>query len=171
MARGTPAKKHRVEGPKSITAAIITVSDTRTAETDESGRAIKDALVKKGRRIIRYAVCLDDPSNINAEFDASLATDCDIIIFSGGTGIAPRDITVETVGLRLEKRIDGFGELFRQLSYEEIGGAAMLSRAVAGTCQGKIVFCVPGSPDAVRLAMQKLILPELGHMVGLVKGH
>lgn len=170
MAESSPAKKHRVEGPKSVTAAIVTVSDTRTPETDESGRVIKAALAKKGHKIDRYAVCLDEPSRINKEFDASLATGCDIIIFNGGTGIAPRDVTVETVGLRLEKHIDGFGELFRQLSYEEIGGAAMLSRAVAGTCQGRIIFCVPGSPEAVRLALDHLILPELGHMVGLVKG-
>jgi len=171
MGKDSPARKHRVEGPGTVTVAIVTVSDTRTADTDESGRVIKDFLRKKGHKVARHAVCLDEPSKINAEFDASLATGCDIIIFNGGTGIAPRDVTVETVDLRLEKRIDGFGELFRQLSYEEIGSAAMLSRAIAGTCQGKIVFCVPGSPDAVRLAMQKLILPELGHMVGLVKGH
>jgi len=171
MAKDSPALKHRIAGPKSVTVAIVTVSDTRTAETDENGRVIEDALVRNGHKVIRYAVCLDEPSKINAEFDASLATGCDTIIFNGGTGISPRDLTIETIGLRLEKRIDGFGELFRQLSYEEIGGAAMLSRAVAGTCQGKVIFCVPGSPDAVRLAMQKLILPELSHMVGLVKGH
>jgi molybdenum cofactor biosynthesis protein B len=165
------AKKHRVEGPKSVTAAIVTVSDTRTYKTDESGRLIEEQLIAKGHKVVRHGLCLDDPSRIEKELKASLATGCDVIIFNGGTGIAPRDITFETIAPRLEKRIDGFGELFRQLSYKEIGSAAMLSRAVAGTIGEVVVFCLPGSPDAVSLAMGELILPELSHIIGLTKGH
>ena len=170
MAESSPARRHRVEGPKSVTVAVVTVSDTRTPETDENGRVIRESLVKKGHKVVRHAICLDEPTKINKELNASLATGCDVIIFNGGTGIAPRDVTVETVGLRLEKRIDGFGELFRHLSYKKIGSAAMLSRAVAGTCQSTIVFCLPGSPNATKLAVDYLILPELSHIVGLVKG-
>src|SRR5512136_2133720 len=138
--RSKTAKKHRIEGPKSVTAAIVTVSDTRTYETDESGRLIEELLIAKGHRVVRHGLCLDEPSKIEKELKASLAIDCDVIIFNGGTGIAPRDVTVETVTPKLEKRIDGFGEIFRQLSYKEIGGAAMLSRAVAGTIGEVIVF-------------------------------
>ncbi len=162
-------KEHRETGPKSVTAAIITMSDTRMLETDESGRLIKELLEGNGHKVVRHTVCKDEPSQLNKEMDRLLALGVDIIIIDGGTGVSPRDITVETVGLRLEKRIEGFGELFRQLSYEEIGSAAMLSRAMAGVCQGAVVFCLPGSPEAVRLGMGCLILPELGHLVGLVR--
>ena len=158
--RSSTARKHRVAGPKNVTAAIVTVSDTRTYKTDESGRLIKERLIAKGHKVVRHGLCLDEPSEIEKELKASLATGCDVIIFNGGTGIAPRDITFETVAPRLEKRIDGFGELFRQLSYKEIGSAAMLSRAVAGTIGEAVVFCLPGSPGAVSLAMEDLILPN-----------
>jgi len=103
--------------------------------------------------------------------DSSLATGCDVIILNGGTGLAPTDITIEAVNPRLEKRLEGFGELFRQLSFQKIGSAAMLSRAIAGTCKDTLVFCLPGSPEAVDLALNGLIIPEVGHMVGLIKGH
>jgi len=169
--RSSTAKKHRVEGPKSVTVAIVTVSDTRTYKTDESGRLIEERLIAKGHKVVRHGLCLDEPSKIEKELRASLATGCDVVIFNGGTGIAPRDVTFETVAPRLEKRIDGFGELFRQLSYKEIGSAAMLSRAVAGTIGEVVVFCLPGSPDAAALAMEDLILPELSHIIGLTKGH
>jgi len=165
--RSSTAKKHRIEGPKRVTVAIVTVSDTRTFKTDESGRMIEELLIAKGHKVVRHGLCLDDPSRIEKELKASLATGCNVIIFSGGTGIAPRDITVETVTPKLEKRIDGFGELFRQLSYRDIGSAAMLSRAMAGIINGVVIFCLPGSPNAARLAMDELILPELGHIVGL----
>jgi len=171
MARKSPiAKRHRIEGPKRVTAAIVTVSDTRTFKTDESGRMIEKLLTDKGHRVARHGLCLDEPSRIAEELKVSLATDSDAIIFNGGTGIAPRDVTIETIAPRLEKRIDGFGELFRQLSYVKIGGAAMLSRAMAGTIGEVVVFCLPGSPDAASLAMEKLILPELSHIIGLTKG-
>ena len=172
MARVSPAaRKHRAAGPKSVTAAVITVSDTRTRRTDESGRVIEEMLIAKGHKVVRRGICLDEPSKITAEMDISLAADCDVIIFNGGTGIAPRDVTIETVVPRFGKRIDGFGELFRHLSYREIGSAAMLSRAAAGTIGRAAVFCLPGSPEAVSLAMKNLILPEIGHLVGLIKGH
>jgi len=169
--RPSTVKKHRIEGPKSVTATIVTVSDTRTYKTDKSGRLIEEMLTAKGHKVVLRGLCLDEPSKIENELEASLATGCDVIIFSGGTGIAPRDVTFETIAPRLEKRIDGFGELFRQLSYKEIGSSAMLSRAVAGT-MGKIaLFCLPGSPGAVSLAMENLILPELSHIIGLTRGH
>ncbi len=171
MAKESPAaRKHRAAGPKSVTAAIVTVSDTRTYKTDDSGRLIEELLTAKGHKVVRHGLCLDDPSRIEDELRASLATGCGVVIFNGGTGIAPRDVTIETVAPRFEKRIGGFGELFRQLSYKEIGSAAMLSRAVAGTMGEAVVFCLPGSPEAVLLAMKDLILPELSHMIGLTKG-
>jgi len=172
MARASPtARKHMVAGPKSVSVAVVTVSDTRTYKTDESGSLIEQLLTAKGHAVVRHGLCLDEPSRIKAELRTSLATGCDVIIFNGGTGIAPRDVTFETISPRLEKRIDGFGELFRLLSYKDIGSAAMLSRAVAGTIGGVVVFCLPGSPNAVSVAMEKLILPELSHIIGLTKGH
>ena len=172
MVRTPPSvKRHREEGPKSVRAAVITVSDTRTPDTDDNGKYIRQALEGKGHEVVRHSLCKDEKSELKAELDKIFATRCDVIVINGGTGIAPRDITIETVESALEKRIDGFGELFRQLSYEEIGTPAMLSRAVAGTSKGRILFCLPGSPDAVRLAMEKLVLPELGHLVHMAKGH
>jgi len=162
-------REHKEKSPKSVTAAIITMSDTRTIKTDDSGKLIKEMLEGNGHRVVRHTVCKDEPSQLNKELDKLLAMGVDTIIINGGTGISKRDITVETVGLRLEKRIEGFGELFRKLSHEEIGSAAMLSRAMAGICQDAVVFCLPGSPEAVRLSMARLILPELGHVVGLTR--
>ena len=162
-------KDHREKGPKTVTTAVITMSDTRTHETDESGLIIKELLEGYGHKVIRHVVCRDEPSLLNEELDRILSVGVDAVLINGGTGLAPRDISIETVSLRLEKKMDGFGELFRLLSYEEIGSAAMLSRALAGTSQGVLIFCLPGSPDAVRLGMDKLILPELSHIIGLVK--
>ena len=155
--------------PKSVKVAIITVSDTRTMNSDDNARIIKNLLEKEGHRTVKQSICVDEPFLLNRELDDSLDAGVDAIIINGGTGIAPRDITIETVGLRIEKKIDGFGELFRQLSYQDIGSPAMLSRAVAGTFAGVAVFCLPGSPEAVRLGMERLILPELSHLVGLMK--
>ncbi len=172
MVRTPPSvKRHREEGPKSVKAAVITVSDTRTLDTDDSGKYIKQAFEEKGHEVVGHSLCKDEEFELKAVLDKNFKIHCDVIVINGGTGIAPRDITIETVEDVLEKRIDGFGELFRQLSYEEIGTPAMLSRAVAGTSRGRIVFCLPGSPDAVRLAMDRLVLPELGHLVHMAKGH
>ena len=151
--------------------AIVTVSDTRTPETDASGVCIRVLLEEAGHRVLSYAILPDDPGRIRAHLEELFAVPgLDAVLVNGGTGLAPRDTTFEAVTGLLEKRLDGFGELFRMLSYQQVGSAAMLSRAVAGVARGKIVVSLPGAPAAVELAMQKLLLPELGHLVHLVRG-
>ncbi len=162
----TSPELHRQAAPRSVRCAVITVSDTRTVETDTSGALIRERLERAGHVVIGYAIVPDEAEEIGQLLDAFAArSDCDAILLNGGTGIARRDVTIETVQARLEKRIDGFGELFRWLSYREIGAAAMLSRATAGVYAGKIVIAMPGSTGAVRLAMDELVLPELAHLV------
>lgn len=147
---------------------MLTASDSRSAETDESGRLIRELLTAAGHRVEYYEVLPDEPSRIRQALLDNLP-DLDAIIVSGGTGIAARDSTIEVVRMLLDKELEGFGELFRYLSYQEIGPAAILSRALAGITAGKIVASLPGSPDACRLAMEKLLIPELGHMAHLLK--
>lgn len=147
---------------------MLTASDSRSAETDESGRLIRDLLTAAGHRVEYYEVLPDEPSRIRQALLDNLRS-LDAIIVSGGTGIAARDSTIEVVRMLLDKELEGFGELFRYLSYQEIGPAAILSRALAGITAGKIVASLPGSPDACRLAMEKLLIPELGHMAHLLK--
>lgn len=147
---------------------MLTASDSRSAETDESGRLIRDLLTAAGHRVEYYEVLPDEPSRIRQALLDNLP-DLDAIIVSGGTGIAARDSTIEVVRMLLDKELEGFGELFRYLSYQEIGPAAILSRALAGVAAGKIVASLPGSPDACRLAMEKLLIPELCHMAHLLK--
>ncbi len=155
-------------GRKSLKIGIVTASDTRTAETDESGRLIREMLAAAGHHIEYYEVLPDDPARIRAALLQNLMR-LDAIIVNGGTGIAARDSTIEAVRTLLDKELEGFGELFRFLSYQEIGPAAILSRALAGVAMGKIVVSLPGAPDACRLAMEKLLIPELGHMAHLLK--
>ena len=161
--------EHLQEAPEEVGCAVITVSDTRDESTDKSGQLIKALLGEQGHKIVRYTIVKDSPLMIKGEL-AILAENaaCQAIILNGGTGIAPRDTTYDTLEKLLEKRLDGFGEIFRYLSYQEIGSGAIMSRAVAGTYRNRIVISVPGSSGAVKLAMEKLILPELGHMVGTV---
>lgn len=142
---------------------MITASDTRAAADDKSGQLIRELLEGAGHQVGRYEIMPDDPKRIAGAVRAALA-ECDGAIVNGGTGIAPRDQTVEAIRPLLEKEIEGFGELFRMLSYQEIGAAAMLSRAVAGIAGGRIVVALPGSTAGCRLAMEKLLLPELGHI-------
>ena len=157
---------HRAEGPRTTRCAVVTVSDTRTEETDRGGGAIVELLAQAGQGVAGKTIVPDDPERVRAAVQAGLgAPEVDVVITTGGTGITRRDGTYEVVSALLEKRIDGFGELFRALSYQEIGPAAMLSRACAGLAAGTIVISLPGSENAVRLAMTKLILPELGHLV------
>jgi len=159
-------QEHRAAAPASVACAVITVSDTRTAGTDTSGRAIADLLAQGGHRVAGRALVRDEPTQVEAAIRRfSADPDVQVIILTGGTGISRRDGTYETISRLMEKRLDGFGELFRMLSYQEIGPAAMLSRACAGTLQGRIVVSLPGSENAVRVAMTKLLLPELGHLV------
>jgi len=157
---------HRKEAPTSVSVSVITVSDTRTMETDTSGRAIAELLEHAGHRVLGREILKDEPAQVEASVRRAVAdTDVDVVITTGGTGITSRDSTYEAIDGLLEKRLDGFGELFRMLSYPEIGAAAMLTRATAGLAGGTIVIALPGSEHAVRLGMEKLVLPELGHLV------
>jgi molybdenum cofactor biosynthesis protein B len=144
---------------------VITSSDTRTEATDESGRLIRELLGQAGHPVAGHLLVKDEPGALRAAIETASNAGARAVIISGGTGISRRDTAVETVLSLVEKRLDGFGELFRMLSYEEIGSAAMLSRAVAGCHRGMLVFALPGSAAAARLALTKLILPELGHAV------
>ena len=158
--------EHKSYAPASVACYVLTVSDTRTPETDTGGRAIRELLEGAGHTVAGHAIVRDEPAQVTAtvrqELDAGRAR---VIVTTGGTGITSRDGTFEAVDRLLDKRLDGFGELFRMLSFEEIGSAAMMSRATAGTVGRTAIFVLPGSPDAVRLAMTRLILPELGHVV------
>jgi molybdopterin adenylyltransferase len=159
---------HHQHDIRTVGCAVITVSDTRTAETDRSGQRIQELLRERGHRIESYMILKDEPALITAAL-GTLPPPVEIIIINGGTGLARRDTTFEAVSKLIEKEIAGFGELFRVLSYEEVGAAAMLSRATAGTVGQRAVFSVPGSTAAVELAMTKLILPQLGHLAGLLR--
>jgi molybdenum cofactor biosynthesis protein B len=155
---------HRSDAPRSVRCFVLTISDTRTADNDQSGDVVAETLTAMGHEISGRSLVPDDPSAVRAAI--VLATlHADAIVTTGGTGITGRDSTYEAIGALLEKRLAGFGELFRMLSYEQIGAAAMLSRACAGTIGTTVVFSLPGSPKAVRLALDKLIVPELPHIV------
>ncbi|MEC1637717.1 MogA/MoaB family molybdenum cofactor biosynthesis protein [Schinkia azotoformans] len=164
-------EEHKNEAPKSIRCMVITVSDTRTEESDKSGKLMKDLLVEKGHKIVRYEIVKDEQLPIKeAILRGCEDTEVDAILLNGGTGIAKRDVTIETVQEIIEKEIIGFGELFRMLSYtEDIGSAAILSRAIAGVAMNTAIFSTPGSSGAVKLAMNKLILPELAHVIREVR--
>jgi molybdenum cofactor biosynthesis protein B len=145
---------------------VITCSDTRTPDTDTSGQLIQKLLKNQGHSVVAYHLVKDEPEQIKARIAEGTGNDqIQAIIINGGTGISRRDSTFEAVDGMLEKRLDGFGEVFRFLTYQEIGSAAMMSRATAGIIKGRVLFSTPGSENAVRLAMDKLILPELGHLV------
>lgn len=163
--------EHKQTAPRSVTCKVITVSDTRTVETDKSGQLMISLLKENGHVIGEYVIVKDSREEITREVLRGCIDDrVDIILTNGGTGIAKRDVTIETVQALFEKEISGFGELFRMLSYtEDIGSAAILSRAIAGVIQNKAIFSTPGSTGAVGLAMNKLILPELGHIVRELK--
>ena len=157
---------HKAEAPGSVRCYVLTVSDTRTDENDTSGRAIASLLSSAGHTVAARSIVKDDPVSVRATIERQLARpDVHAIIATGGTGITSRDTTFEAIDALLEKRLEGFGELFRMLSFEKIGPAAMMSRALAGVAAGKIVVSLPGSEAAVRLAMERLLLPELGHLV------
>ncbi len=161
-----PTIEHKAQGPVSVACFILTVSDTRTPDTDTSGRAILELLEGAAHTVVDYAIVKDEPAQVAAAVRAQLADPrVKVIISTGGTGISSRDGTYEAVSGLFEKRLDGFGELFRMISYQEIGSAAMMSRATAGTASRKAIFVLPGSENAVRLAMTQLIVPELGHVV------
>jgi molybdopterin adenylyltransferase len=157
---------HRLAAERGpVPVAIVTVSDTRTRESDANGVYLREAIEAAGHRVASYHVVPDTPSRVAAVLDeVAAAGEARVVLLNGGTGIARRDNTHEVVRARLEKEIPGFGELFRMLSYEQVGAAAMLSRAVAGVSRGTVLISVPGSPAAVRLAWERLIEPELEHI-------
>jgi molybdopterin adenylyltransferase len=157
--------EHRHEAPRTVRIFVVTASDTRGEAEDESGAFLRAAAGAAGHAVAGYRIVKDEPAELRAALAAAAAAGADAIVVNGGTGIAGRDRTYEAVSGVLEKRLDGFGELFRMLSFAEIGSAAMLSRAVAGVWGGRAVFSVPGSLPAVRLAWERLIGPELGHVV------
>jgi molybdenum cofactor biosynthesis protein B len=156
--------EHSKEAVKGVRCAVLTISDTRKPETDVSGRTIVELLEADGHVVAKRQILRDEPKDVHDAVIAQLGG-VDVIITTGGTGITSRDSTYEAVVSLFEKRLDGFGEIFRMLSYGEIGSAAMLSRACAGVARGTAVFILPGSEHAVRLALTKLILPEIGHVV------
>jgi molybdenum cofactor biosynthesis protein B len=167
-------EQHQISGAKygALGFAVLTMSDSRTPETDTSGQFIREAVVAAGHNVIRYALVKDDPDQIRPELEAALTDpDVAVIVTNGGTGVSLRDNAYETVVSQLDRQLDGFGELFRMLSYAEIGAAAMLSRAVGGIARGKVVFSLPGSTKAVRLGMEKLILPQAGHLYFELQKH
>jgi molybdenum cofactor biosynthesis protein B len=158
--------EHKATAPTSVGCYVLTISDTRTEDTDTGGRAILELLTAAGHRVAGRAIVKDDADQVRDAIGRQLANpDVHVIITTGGTGISSRDTTCEVVSGLLEKKLDGFGELFRMLSYEQIGAAAMLSRATAGTIGRRVVVSLPGSEAAVRLALEKLLIPELGHLV------
>ena len=158
--------QHRSEAPRVVCCVVVTVSDTRTFETDTGGRTIVDLLTKAGHEVVDRRIIADEPLPMQQLLEGLRdRQDIDAILITGGTGLGSRDQTFETVGRLLGKPMPGYGELFRMLSYQEIGPAAMLSRAVGGLIGRTVILTMPGSRAAVQLAMQKLILPELGHLV------
>jgi molybdenum cofactor biosynthesis protein B len=159
--------EHEKHAPASLKIGVITASDSRTPENDESGKLIRSLLEAAGHLVAYYAILPDDREKISAALVTNLKN-LDAIIVNGGTGITARDNTTEVVKSLLDKELEGFGELFRMLSFQEIGAAAMMSRAIAGVRHGKFIAALPGSPDACRLAMEKLLIPQLGHITYLL---
>ena len=158
--------EHEAISPKTVNVAVVTVSDSRTVDTDESGRLIKERLMGAGHNVNSYHLLKNDKVKLRALMtDLISVQDVDAVIITGGTGLSGKDITVETVTPTFDKTMDGFGELFRSLSYQEIGPAAVLSRAIGGVSGRKVILCLPGSTAAVKLAMEKIIIPALPHMV------
>jgi molybdenum cofactor biosynthesis protein B len=155
-------QKAAEQGPVSV--AIVTVSDTRTPDTDVNGKYLREEIKKAGHRVHSSRILRDEPSQVEAALDELAAAGTQVILLNGGTGISRRDTTFDVVSRKLDKTLPGFGEIFRMLSYDQVGAAAMLSRATAGIYRGKVVFSTPGSPAAVRLAWEKLMAPELQHL-------
>ncbi|MEX2162500.1 MAG: molybdenum cofactor biosynthesis protein B [Anaerolineales bacterium] len=166
MVRSKSTQAHKKlaaeRGPVSL--AVVTVSDSRTPETDTNGQYLRAEIERLGHRLVAYHVVKDDAAQIAGLLADLSAGEAQVLLFNGGTGISPRDTTYDVLARALEKPLPGFGELFRMLSWEQVGAAAMLSRATAGVYRGKVVISTPGSPAAVKLAWEKLILPELAHL-------
>lgn len=159
-------ERHREAAPEKVRVAVLTISDTRTPETDTGGDTIEELMQKAGHEVVSRGIVKDDSPQIRTTLVDLLARpNVDAVITTGGTGIASRDNTYEVVERMIEKKLDGFGEVFRMLSYEEVGSAAILSRAIAGSVGTKFIASLPGSRNAVRLAIEKLLAPEINHIV------
>lgn len=166
MAGVSTPDEHKATAPKSIGCWVLTISDSKTVETDTSGKVIRELLDGAGHRVVGSEIVRDEPTQVQRVIrDACGNAEVQAVIMTGGTGITSRDSTFEAVDAMLDKRLPGFGELFRVLSYQEVGAAAMLSRAQMGIAGGRIIVSLPGSPNACRLALEKLVLPELGHLI------
>jgi molybdenum cofactor biosynthesis protein B len=164
--------KHRESAPETVRVAILTISDTRTRETDTGGDVAEELLRDAGHEIVARRIVRDEVAGIrNNLVDLLASSDVDAVVTTGGTGISARDTTYEVVERMIEKKLEGFGEIFRMLSYEEIGAAAIMSRALAGAVGTKFVASLPGSRNAVRLAVEKLLVPELAHVVFELRKH
>jgi molybdopterin adenylyltransferase len=164
--------KHKESAPETVRVAILTISDTRTPETDTGGDVAEELLEGAGQDVVERRIVRDEVSGIrNNLIDLLARSDVDAVVTTGGTGISARDTTYEVVERMVEKRLDGFGEIFRMLSYEEIGSATIMSRALAGSVGSKFVASLPGSRNAVRLAVEKLLVPELSHVVFELRKH
>lgn len=161
---GTPDHHTQAASQGSVPIAIVTVSDTRTPETDTSGKLIRQLIEAAGHSVSGYRIVRDEPVEVQAALDEFTDGRARLVIFNGGTGISKRDRTYDVISKALEKTLPGFGELFRMLSFQEVGAAAMLSRATAGVYRDTVVFSTPGSPNAVQVAVEKLILPEIQHL-------
>jgi len=158
--------EHKEHSIQSVACAVITTSDSRTEKDDESGKLIKQRLTDNGHKVTYYTILKNEATIIKQKVEELLRrNDVQVIITGGGTGLSKRDVTVNTITPMLEKQLDGFGELFRQLTYQEIGTGSIMSRAIAGVAGGKVIICIPGSVGAATLAMDKIILPEIGHLV------
>lgn len=163
-------EEHRAHAPESLGFGVITASDSRSAKDDTSGDEIRRQVLAAGHQVIDSLIVQDEFAEIRSAVEVFLDREAlDVVVLSGGTGFTPRDITVEAVAPLFEREVRGFGELFRMLSWQEVGSAAMLSRATAGVVRDRAVFLLPGSPKAVTLAMEKLVLPEAAHLVSLVR--
>jgi molybdenum cofactor biosynthesis protein B len=156
---------HRRDAVSSVPTWIVTVSDTRTLESDSGGRRVEELLREAGHAVLGREIAKDEPDAIAQALRRALAReDVQAVVLTGGTGVAPRDVTPDAIEPLLDRVVPGFGELFRMLSFQEIGSAALLSRALCGIASGRVVFALPGSRGAVQLALERLILPELGHL-------
>ncbi|HEX2091897.1 MAG TPA: molybdenum cofactor biosynthesis protein B [Longimicrobiaceae bacterium] len=165
MTSESSARHHQIAAERGpVPVALVTVSDTRTPETDANAAWLRERIAAAGHTLAGYRLIRDEPAEVEAALEEVAAGAARVVVFNGGTGIAPRDTTFDVLSRRLERTLPGFGELFRMLSWEQVGAAAMLSRATAGTYRGRVVFSTPGSPAAVRLAWEKLIEPELAHL-------
>jgi len=160
--------EHKHHARTNLKVGVITASDTRTPDTDESGRLIRTLFEGAGHQVTYYEILPDDREKLSAAIANNLPN-LDAIVINGGTGISARDDSTEVVKSLIDKELDGFGEIFRMLSFQQIGSAAIMSRAIAGVRKGKLIIALPGSPDACKLAMDQLVIPEIGHIVSLLR--